>query len=130
MSCRFPEAALHDYLDGGLDGVGRRRVEAHLESCAACRELLADLVELGEKARALPREVEPPRDLWPAIEGRLAPRRTAPAPAWRRWQQLAAAILLLAAGGLLSRWLLPPVERPATAGHRAAAAVDHALAVG
>jgi hypothetical protein len=46
----------------------------------------------------LPRSIDPPRDLWPAIEARLEPR---PAPASRRWPWLAAAGVLLVIGSSL-----------------------------
>jgi len=48
---------------------------------------------LTEVARALPREIEPRADLWPAIQERLR----APAPRQRPpWQLAAAAVLLVA----------------------------------
>jgi hypothetical protein len=52
---------------------------------------------LNELTAALPREIAPPPDLWPAIRGELAPRSSrtiAWSPRWR----LAAAGLLVAAG--------------------------------
>ncbi|HEY3644736.1 MAG TPA: hypothetical protein VGM16_05295 [Gammaproteobacteria bacterium] len=47
----------------------------------------------------LPREVQPGRDLWPGIEGRIKQRRAAARPAWS--YGLAASVLVaVAAGGL------------------------------
>jgi hypothetical protein len=55
--------------------------------------------ELAARVRGLPREVQPPHDLWPDIRRRLPPRRR------RRpaWLALAAAIALLLAGSWLAR---------------------------
>ena len=39
MSCLRPDE-IHDYLEGGLDASGARRVEAHAADCPACREAL------------------------------------------------------------------------------------------
>jgi hypothetical protein len=59
----------------------------------------------------LPREVEPPRDLWPAIEARLDAK---PGPSQRSWAwQAAAAIVLVAVSSLVTATLVrrspPPV---------------------
>ncbi len=70
------------------------------------RRLLAEAAEI-------PRSIEPPRDLWPEIAGRLVERRPAAvlAGTWRRWAyQAVAAILFMALGALLAL-----VLRPATA---------------
>ena len=48
------------------------RVQEHLQRCAACREELAALTSIRALARSLPREIQPPRDLWPAIAGRIS----------------------------------------------------------
>src|SRR5687768_6406174 len=42
---------LAGYLDRQLDGAGRARVEAHLDSCAACREELAEVARLSDVLR-------------------------------------------------------------------------------
>ena len=56
------------------------------------------VTRLDEVLDLLPRGIEPPRDLWPAIEARLEPR---PVPATRRWAWLAAAGVLLVVGSSL-----------------------------
>ena len=80
------------------------------------------VTRLDEALELLPRSIEPPRDLWPAIEARLEPR---PAGATRRWAWLAAAgVLLVVGSSLITATLLRrapevtaqvPPERPATA---------------
>lgn len=71
-----PEARehLHDYIDGTLSRDRRAALDEHLAACAACREELADLRDLLHAARALPREIQPPRDLWPGVAARMRRR--------------------------------------------------------
>jgi len=62
---------------------------------------------LEEALARLPRSVEPPGDLWPAIEARLEPRDSRSG--GRRWQwpaAAAAAVLLVAASSLITASLL------------------------
>jgi anti-sigma factor RsiW len=42
MKCVDIEALLCDYVDGALGEAGRAQVDAHVQSCAACAEFLAD----------------------------------------------------------------------------------------
>lgn len=104
------------YLDGELDAVEREAVEAHLQSCAECRQVLAELNEVAETARRLtPRT--PDADLWPGIAARiraetevilLAPRR-------RFWspQAVAAGIGLVLLGAGSAWWARGLREQPA-----------------
>jgi hypothetical protein len=64
---------------------------------------------LARRARALPRALEPPRDLWPGIERRLRPRR----PRVPRWLPLAAALALAAGAWLLGRMAARSAPGPA-----------------
>jgi hypothetical protein len=73
MSCPNVETTW-DLLDGELQGDAAHEARAHLESCAACREERRHLEALLDRARALPREIEPARDLWPGIAARLPSR--------------------------------------------------------
>lgn len=69
----------------------------------------------------LPRSIEPPRDLWPAIEGRLAPRaRRRPRPVLH---QLAAAMVLIALSSAVTWYLVRRSDVPASV---ATAPVDRA----
>jgi hypothetical protein len=97
---------LSEYLDGDLAEAETAALEAHLDTCAACRETLAGLRRIVVRARAL--EDRPPsRDLWSGVAARIGA-----APGRRRLsfsvpQLLAAGIALavLSAGGA---WLLHP----------------------
>jgi hypothetical protein len=62
---------LNDYAEGALEGEERERVAAHLGTCAECRAEAEGLASLLAEAAALPREIHPPRDLWPGIDARL-----------------------------------------------------------
>ena len=57
---------------------------------------------LNELTAALPREIAPPPDLWPAIRGELAPR-TSRTVHWNpRWRLAAAALLVAASSSILT----------------------------
>ena len=109
---------LSEYLDGELPDGERIALEAHLQGCAECSGVLADLRQVVARARMLDHET-PRRDLWPGIAQRigatartvdLGSRRAA-----RRWSfslpQLAAAgiALMTVSGGAV--WLLRSPEQ-------------------
>lgn len=50
---------LNAYIDRELDDAARSRVEAHLESCAACREAVAELRMVSRALQALPHAQAP-----------------------------------------------------------------------
>ena len=64
---------LSDYVDGELSPGEARLLEAHVAGCGECATTLRELRAVVAGAAALPDE-PPARDLWPAIEARLAPR--------------------------------------------------------
>jgi hypothetical protein len=77
--CERAREMLHDRLDDRLSATDSTHLERHLDACDGCRSDAAELEGLRAETLRLPREVEPRRDLWPAIERRLAP-------SWRqRW---------------------------------------------
>jgi hypothetical protein len=102
---------LDDYVDGVLDEAAFQEVELHLAGCADCAAEHRMLRELLERAAALPRAVAPPRDLWPGVAERLAPRRTTAS----RWTMgLAAAAALAVATTLAIRPHAGPAETSPT----------------
>lgn len=122
---------LSEYVDGELGAAARSALEAHLDSCDACRETVVMLRGVQLRARRLA-DRAPARDLWPAIAAMIGPespvleQQPVQAPPRRRryiisLPQLAAAGVALAvlSGGTV--WLLGkggpvPVEAPAVAG--------------
>ncbi|HJQ72781.1 MAG TPA: zf-HC2 domain-containing protein [Actinomycetota bacterium] len=82
-----PYEQLADLMDGSLDERELAGVQAHLASCASCRQDI-DLATRGARAaRSLPVE-NPPPDLHRRVVGAGGGRGT---PAWYRWAGAAAA---------------------------------------
>lgn len=112
MSCQDYSAALAEFVDGALDPARQRDLERHVEGCAACRALLADLKSIQAAAFTLDR-IELPPHILPALKARLAEE---PLPAsrgrllafpesraaWAAWMGAAAALLLITTLGLFS----------------------------
>lgn len=103
-TCEETRERLDEWVEGSLTEPDRREVAAHLESCESCRAEAAEVGELRSAAAGLPREIRPPRDLWPAIDARLdadevvplrRARRTLPASGLSRWGLVAAALALV-----------------------------------
>ena len=104
---------LSGYVDGAMSGRERAALEAHLVSCAECRETLSALRAVVARARQLP-ERSPEADLWPGIAARLEPQRSPrslPAKLFGGWRvsftvpQLAAAALALTLLSSGTMWL-------------------------
>jgi anti-sigma factor RsiW len=74
MNCESASERLQEYVDGQLAGFERQELEAHLESCAACRSELALLAQVDEALAQLPVLPEP-QDLHAQI---MAQVRTSP----------------------------------------------------
>ncbi len=94
--------ALNDLADDRLPLDARIRAEAHVRACEACAAELAALRALLDAAQSLPRDVDPPADLWDAVQGSLAssargPVRDASRGTWRTPGRLAAAAVVLVA---------------------------------
>jgi anti-sigma factor RsiW len=66
MSCPDFSPSVSELVDGTLSREAKTRVEAHLETCAGCRALLADLRRIRESARALPKPT-PPESVWQKV---------------------------------------------------------------
>jgi anti-sigma factor RsiW len=143
MSCTEYRPSLSELVDGTLTGGARTSIESHLESCASCRAVLADLRRLREASRALPR-MTPPEALWQKVRAavdleaaaasslaREAPdgrrvtawtRKLATPLPWPAWGTLAAAaVLVLAVSAGLFYYLRPAPKVQQAAAHPAAA---------
>lgn len=102
MTCGETLDRLDDLVDGELPEAERREVEAHLASCAPCRQEERRLRSILAEARALPREVAPSRDLWPEIAREIGGRKVV-SPAFGRragrswWMPALAAAAVVAA---------------------------------
>src|SRR4051812_49646628 len=114
MDCTRYRESIQDLIDGTIGPIRRAELERHLDECADCRSLVADLETIRDRAASLDR-IEPPSRVWLQIAGRLRleGRITAAVPAARtsppRHPALLAlaAALILAGGGSLGL-LLPP----------------------
>lgn len=122
---------LSAYYDGELSDDSRTQVEIHLQSCAACRERLAELQGLSELLSAYSVEIGAEEDFWQKLSPRLPARRRirpsaplhAPRPSNRPWvflpplgllfsKMLTQAVMLIAVAfwgvyalGLLPEWM-------------------------
>jgi negative regulator of sigma E activity len=63
------ETAIHDYVDEALDPRARADLDRHLEGCADCRRLVADLREIRKAFAGLKDDLrEPPVRAWGRLE--------------------------------------------------------------
>jgi hypothetical protein len=93
MTCQETLDRLDDYVDGTLSEAEFQEVELHIAGCADCAAEHAFLRDLLARAAELPRDVAPPRDLWPGIAARLG-GRDEPRSYWLMGLAAAAAVLL------------------------------------
>jgi len=109
--CPEPEQ-ISAQLDGDLDAADAAAVAAHLETCASCAQLHADLVAMRGALPSLA-EVEPSQELWREIARRHDTERRPSAFEWlRRWWMAPA--LGLAGAAALVLLLLPGEPEPAS----------------
>jgi hypothetical protein len=108
MTCEHVDNLFPAWIEGDLDPLQRRAVDAHLRECLRCASIVRDIEALRRDAVNLP-ELAPSRDLWEGIAARietpvveLPPRQAVPAPARRTWQVAAAAVVLMAASSGLT----------------------------
>jgi anti-sigma factor RsiW len=108
MNCSDYSDAIAESLDGVLDPARQRALERHVEGCAACRALLADLRSIQAAAFTLDRHEPRPHVLTalgarhaaeaaPAARGRVLvwPRSRA---AWAGWAAAAALVIATTIG--------------------------------
>ena len=72
MNCNESTDRFDDFLDGRLDAAEAEDLQAHIAGGPSCTGELASMCELRDLAAALPRSLEPSRDLWPGIEARIS----------------------------------------------------------
>jgi len=125
MTDRWTER-LSEYVDGDLNDRDREAIEAHLPTCATCRETVAELRELLSQARAL--EPSPPAvDLWPSIAARIEagsrPASMRQPARWKAWrltlslpQASLAALGLVAVTAAAMWWTVGQAPRLVTRG--------------
>ena len=125
MTCDEVDGRLDDYADGSLSEGQFQEVELHLASCAACREQERRLRLILAQARALPRELAPPRDLWTGIAQRIEAGRRGRT-FWFAPMVLAAAAVLVAvlSVSLLHRGDPVPVSVPGPAANVTPVSLD------
>ena len=107
MTCDRLNELLPDFLESALGADDTVAVREHAVACERCAALIEDLTALRDEAAALP-PLQPSRDLWPAIAGRIAAPVVALSPSassigGRRWSATrfaaaAAALVVLTAG--------------------------------
>ena len=110
MTCRDAESLLHDALDAPLPPADAAALAAHLGTCAACRDLEADLALMRDATRALDRPIVPAQ-AWTRLstqlerEGLIASAAATPSrTAWRGYAWMALAASLLAGAGASLLW--------------------------
>ena len=126
-SCERYRESIHELVDGTIGPIRRAELQQHLDSCDACRALVADLEFVRDSAADLG-ELAPPDGVWLQVAGRLRQEgRVAPLPAIARAApRRYAAILAIAAALILtigaSMLVLLRTDAPAPEGTAATAA--------
>jgi predicted anti-sigma-YlaC factor YlaD len=122
MTCHDTTLSLGVYLLGALDPVERAEVEDHLRDCPSCQDELSELEGLPALLSRLTIEdvtVEPlavPEDLFERVAARARAEQAQRDPSrltrHRRLMAVAAAVVVLAAGGVSWSALHSPAAKP------------------
>jgi len=70
MKCSQAHKHISEYIDGLLDESAVHKLEAHLETCEDCSDLLAEMTSLVKDARQL-ENVQPSESVWLSIRKEL-----------------------------------------------------------
>jgi hypothetical protein len=90
---------LSAFADSELNAVQALRVERHVAACGSCSRALERVRTLVASAKALPREVAAPPEVWAAIRGRVpSPASRVPRRWWHNGYLAAAAGIVLVVG--------------------------------
>src|ERR1700758_85978 len=132
MKCADVQRVLPEVLGARQDA----ELEAHLQSCPACAELVSDLKLIAGEARRLSASDEPAPRVWVRIAAELRaegvirePELATPAPltaprrAWRAWWLVPVAAALLAGAS----YVVSHRQAPQVAGEHAPAATTPAV---
>lgn len=131
MNCERVEELLSDYRDPALRVSEQQEVALHLQNCPRCHSQLHGLDALLKEAAELPRDIAPPKDLWPTISARFnAPAASlrvvspsaVPSSRWFAFWKLAAAMVLLC---VTSLWIITSSPEPALVVTRVAANLEN-----
>ncbi len=121
MTCRDAESLILDALDAPIPPAGAAALAAHLETCAACRDLEADLALVDGAAESLAPPIVP-STAWPALAGQLERDGLLAAAAsrpsrklWQTYTWMALAASLLAGVGAALVWRSSDRVTPAPA---------------
>ncbi|HUS65873.1 MAG TPA: zf-HC2 domain-containing protein [Kofleriaceae bacterium] len=72
MKCADVDRLATAYVDGELDERRSSALRGHLRVCDACAARVEDEAAVRDAAAVLPSRLDPPADLWSAIDARLA----------------------------------------------------------
>lgn len=128
MNCQEFELELGDYVDGTLPPDRTDAIAAHLRTCAACRDTVADFTSIRSMARTLEPHLPSPH-VWTRLSAAVEQDRRRPwwqlATGAFAWRPIAAVTVMLAllAGGTWMAW------RDTSSGTRAATTATPAALV-
>jgi hypothetical protein len=74
----------HSFLEAWMEGERSPETEAHCQSCASCRDLLADLDGIRVAGQSMV-DVDPPPRVWAAIRAQLEQEDLIGPRGWRSW---------------------------------------------
>ena len=125
MTCETARERLQEQIDGTLDLGLTRELQRHLDLCAPCRGLAADLAAIADATDAL-EPIDPPEHVWLQLAGQWRREQQASpnahATAARRtfssfqWLAAAAVLAVAAGGGWIAYRATGDTAAPDTAG--------------
>jgi hypothetical protein len=133
MTCSDFQERIGEYTDGVLDRTSSEALDAHLQTCAACRAMAEDFRDIRLAALGLEKQAPPPR-VWAKLSERLDAERRRPRWmrtagrsldfAWGRPLAVAATLLLIVGGSSWVLWQQLPQRQPAQVATQPATAAE------
>lgn len=120
MNCQDFTDRIDEFLDDRLDAAKTENLRKHLAGCPSCAAELTSICELRDLAAALPRSLEPRRDLWPGIEARFSRTQVVRGRFGRRALLAAAAALVIVSSVVTAYFVGRSQANILTAEHSAA----------